>query len=82
MKVDREALLEKLRAEKSELDERIEKLGRVLHSTDAECAIRLQISDHHFDLLELQYSAMLVYSQALNMRICDLIRDKGKGRKG
>lgn len=78
MRVDREALIGKLRQEKQELDQRIEKLGRVLHSTDAECAIRSQISDHHFDLLELQYSAMLTYSQVLNMRICDLLKEKRK----
>lgn len=81
MKVATDALIQKLRQEKQELDQRIEKLGRVLHSTDAECAIRSQISSHQFDLLELQYCAMLTYSQALNMRICDLLNGTKEKRK-
>lgn len=80
MKVATDALIQKLRAEKAEIDARIAKLGKVLHSTDAECAIRAQISSHQFDLLELQYMAMLSYSQILNMRICNLL-ERGRNER-
>ena len=57
--------LERLKEEKSQLDERISKLGQfIAEKKHVELPIEMQL------LLEIQYKAMLTYQECLAARLC------------
>lgn len=68
-----EKLIQKLKKEQKDLNEKLYKLDLFITNPDNSQTI----SDLQFNLLTVQYNAMLAYAKVLEMRISDLKEHQG-----
>ena len=66
-------MIEKIKAERSDLNGKISRLSEFLESTEFNRSIK--ISRLHIDLLRTQLNVMIAYSRILTLRLEDLGED-------
>lgn len=66
-------VIEKIKAERSDLNGKISRLSEFLESTEFNRSIK--ISRLHIDLLRTQLNVMIAYSRILTLRLEDLGED-------